>query len=97
MVLNGLARLQTQFLEGWPSLKEPDIEGVLERFYEVASRRGVARTLAWLILSGWGVETMRSGILSPRPGECTRAESEGRTTRVVDLLNSKSRCSRPPF
>ena len=36
MVLRGIARLQAQFLEGWPSAREPDIEGVLERFYEVA-------------------------------------------------------------
>src|SRR6202046_1147125 len=40
MVLRGIARLQAQFLEGWPSAKEPDIEGVLERFYEVAAHRG---------------------------------------------------------
>src|SRR5579872_810328 len=45
MVLRGVARLQAQFLEGWPSKKEPDIEGVLDRFYEVASRGGVARLI----------------------------------------------------
>src|SRR5258707_8723895 len=41
MILRGIARLQAQFLEGWPSSKEPDIEGVLERFYEATSRRGM--------------------------------------------------------
>src|SRR5579863_2646522 len=43
MILRGIARLQTQILKGWPSAKEPDIEGLLERFYEVTSQRGMAR------------------------------------------------------
>ena len=83
MVLNGLARLQTQFLKGWPSLKEPDIEGVLERFYEVASAprsRAYARVADSV---GTGVKTMRSGILSPaarrmHAGRVRRAHDEGR-------------------
>src|SRR5262249_9109763 len=35
-----------------PSAKEPDVEGTFERFYEIASRRGIARMLAGLILMG---------------------------------------------
>jgi len=83
MVLRGIAGLQTQFLEGWPSAKEPDIEGVLERFYEVASHRGMARMLAWLILSGESYRTMKPGILAPavekmHAGRVRRALKEGR-------------------
>ena len=65
MVLRGIGRLQAQFLEGWPSAKEPDVEGVLERFYDVASRRGIARMLAWLILSGQSNGTMTPGVFKP--------------------------------
>ena len=61
-------RLQAQFLEGWPSAREPDIEGVLERFYEVASHRGMARMLAWLILTG----------REPPDNEAGPAEARGR-------------------
>src|SRR5215475_9913245 len=45
MVLDSLQRLQAQLLEGWPSAKEPDVEGTFTRLYELASRRGVARML----------------------------------------------------
>lgn len=83
MVVRGIAGLQAQFLEGWPSAKEPDIEGVLERFYEVASRRGMARMLAWLILSGESYRTMKPGMLKPavermHAGRVRRAQKEGR-------------------
>ena len=83
MVLRGIGRLQTQFLEGWPSAKEPDVEGVLERFYDVASRRGIARMLAWLILSGQSNGTMTPGVFKPaaermHAGRVRRAQSEER-------------------
>jgi AcrR family transcriptional regulator len=83
MVLRGIAGLQAQFLEGWPSAKEPDIEGVLERFYEVASHRGMARMLAWLILSGQSYRTMKPGLLKPaaermHAGRVRRAHRDGR-------------------
>jgi AcrR family transcriptional regulator len=83
MVLRGIARLQAQVLEGWPSAKEPDIEGVLERFYEVASHRGMARMLAWLILTGDGYRTMKPGLLTPaaermHAGRVRKARKEGR-------------------
>jgi AcrR family transcriptional regulator len=82
MVVHGLARLQAQFLEGWPSRRVPDIEGVLDRFYELASRRGVARLLAWLILSGRSFRAMRPGILRPaaermHAGRVRKAQDEG--------------------
>ncbi len=83
MVIRGIAGLQEQFLKGWPSVKEPDIEGVLERFYEVASNRGMARMLAWLILSGQSHRTMKPGLLKPaaermHAGRVRRAHREGR-------------------
>src|ERR1700723_2163859 len=83
MVLRGIANLQAQFLEGWPSAKEPDIEGVLDRFYEVASRRGIARMLAWLILSGQSNRTMTVGLFKPaaermHAGRVRRAQKEER-------------------
>jgi AcrR family transcriptional regulator len=83
MVVHGLAGLQAQFLEGWPSEKEPDIEGVLERFYEVASNRGVARMLAWLILSGQSFGTTMPRIFRPaaermHAGRVRRARAEDR-------------------
>lgn len=82
MVLHGLGRLQAQFLEGWPSRKVPDIEGVLDRFYEVASRRGVARLLAWLILSGQSFGTMegmlRQAAERMHTGRARKAQHEGR-------------------
>jgi len=89
MILSGIARLQAQFLEGWPSAKEPDIEGVLERFYEVASRRGVARMLAWLILSGNGNRTMKPGVFKPaaermHAGRVRRAHNEGRRSPELE-------------
>jgi AcrR family transcriptional regulator len=83
MVVHGLAGLQEQFLKGWPNAKEPDIEGVLERFYEVASNRGVARMLAWLVLSGASFGTTMPGIFRPaaermHAGRVRRAREEGR-------------------
>jgi AcrR family transcriptional regulator len=83
MVLNSLAKLQAQLLEGWPSLKEPDIEGVLERFYEVASHRGVARMLAWLTLSRQNFKTMAPNLLRPaaeqmHAGRVRKAQNERR-------------------
>ncbi len=88
MVLRGITRLQAQFLEGWPSAKDPDIERVLERFYEVASRRGMARLLAWLILSGHSNRPMKSGVFKPasermHAGRVRRAQNEGR--RIPEL------------
>ena len=89
MVLRGIGRLQEQFLEGWPSAKEPDIEGVLDRFYEVASRRGIARMLAWLILSGQGNRTMTPGVFKPaaermHAGRVRRALNEGRRSPELE-------------
>jgi AcrR family transcriptional regulator len=89
MVVRGIARLQAQFLEGWPSAKEPDIEGVLERFYDVASRRGIARMLAWLILSGQSHGTMTAGVFKPaaermHAGRVRRAVSEGRRSPELE-------------
>ncbi|HZC45559.1 MAG TPA: TetR/AcrR family transcriptional regulator [Candidatus Acidoferrum sp.] len=89
MVLRGIARLQSQFLEGWPSAKEPDIEGVLERFYEVASHRGMARMLAWLILTGESNRAMKPGILKlaaerMHAGRVRRAQKEGRASPELE-------------
>jgi AcrR family transcriptional regulator len=89
MILRGIARLQEQFLKGWPSAKEPDIEGVLERFYETTSRRGMARLLAWLILSGQSYRTMKPGVLKPaaermHAGRVRRAQIEGRRSPELE-------------
>ena len=89
MVLGGIGRLQAQFLEGWPSAKEPDIEGVLERFYEVASHRGMARLLAWLILSGRAYRTMKPGVFKPaaermHAGRVRRAQNQGRRSPELE-------------
>jgi AcrR family transcriptional regulator len=89
MVLHGLGKLQAQFLEGWPSHKELDLEGVLERFYEVASHRGVARMLAWLILSGRSLGSMTPNVLRPaaermHAGRVRRAQKEGRRPPVLE-------------
>jgi AcrR family transcriptional regulator len=89
MVLRGIARLQAQFLEGWPSAKEPDIEGVIERFYEVASQRGMARMLAWLILTGESSRAMKPGILKPaaermHAGRLRRAQKAGRPSPQLE-------------
>jgi AcrR family transcriptional regulator len=89
MVLRGITNLQAQFLEGWPSAKEPDIEGVLDRFYEVASRRGIARMLAWLILSGQGNRTMTPGVFKPaaermHAGRVRRALNQGRRSPELE-------------
>jgi AcrR family transcriptional regulator len=80
LVIHGFERLQGQFLEGWPSLKQPDIAGVMERFYDVASRLGVARLLAWLTLSGKPIE---ADLLLPaaermHAGRVRRAAAAGR-------------------
>ena len=89
MILRGIARLHEQFLKGWPSAKEPDIEGVLERFYEATSRRGMARLLAWLILSGQSYRTMKPGVLKPaaermHAGRVRRAQIEGRRSPELE-------------
>jgi hypothetical protein len=89
MVVRGIGKLQAQFLEGWPSAKEPDVEGVLERFYDVASRRGIARMLAWLILSGGSRGTMTPGVFKPaaermHAGRVRRAQSEGRRSPALE-------------
>ncbi len=89
MVIRGIGNLQAQFIEGWPSAKEPDIEGVLERFYEVASRRGIARMLAWLILSGQSNRTMTVGMFKPaaermHAGRVRRAQNEGRRSPELE-------------
>lgn len=65
MVLNGLSNLQEQVLAGWPSAKEPDIEGTFRRFYEIASQRGVARMLAGLILMRRDFAALGPDVLRP--------------------------------
>jgi len=88
MVMHGLAKLQAQLLAGWPSEKVPDVEGVLDRFYEIASRSGVARMLAWLILSGQSLKTMdnilRSAAERMHAGRVRRAQYDGRRTPLLD-------------
>ena len=82
MVLNGLKRFQVQILEGWPSAKEPDIEGTFQRFYEIASRRGVARMLAGLILmrrdvAALGPDVLRAAAERLHAGRLRRADRDG--------------------
>ncbi len=80
MVVDGFAKLQAQFVEGWPSLKDPDIDGVFDRFYKIASDRGVARLIAWLILSGHTLG-------GPKPGMLRRAADRlhsGRLRRAAE-------------
>ena len=89
MILRGIARLQAQFLEGWPSAKEPDIEGVLERIYEATSRGGMARLLAWLILSGQSYRAMKPDVFKPsaermHAGRVRRAHHEGQRIPELD-------------
>ena len=89
MVMRGITNLQTQFFEGWPSAKEPDIEGVFDRFYEVASRRGIARMLAWLILSGKSNRTMTPNVFKPaaermHAGRIRRAQQQGRRLPALE-------------
>jgi TetR/AcrR family transcriptional regulator, repressor for neighboring sulfatase len=89
MVIRGISNLQAQFLEGWPSVKEPDIEGVFERFFEVASHRGIARMLAWLILSGKGNRTMTPNVFKPaaermHAGRVRRAQKQGRRSPELE-------------
>ena len=93
MVLNGLRRFQSQILEGWPSAKEPDIEGTFARFYEIASRRGVARMLAGLILMRRDADALRPDVLRPaaermHAGRVRRAERDG--TPMPELEDSMS-------
>jgi AcrR family transcriptional regulator len=96
MVLHGLGKLQAQFLEGWPSAKDLDLEGVLERFYEVASQRGVARMLAWLILSGQSLGATGQNVLRPaaermHAGRVRRAQKAGRRQpELEDTLSAAS-------
>ena len=89
MVLSSLAKLEAQFVEGWPSLKEPDIEGVLERFYGAVAERGVGRLLAWLILSGRSPTTKNPSMLRRaaeqlHAGRIRRAQKEGRRVPVLE-------------
>lgn len=91
MVLDGLRRLQEQILEGWPSTKEPDVEGTFERFYEIASRHGVARILAGLILMGRDFGAMAPDVIRPaaerlHAGRVRRAQRDG--TRMPELEDS---------
>lgn len=91
MVLDGLRRLQEQILEGWPSTKEPDVEGTFERFYEIASRHGVARILAGLILMGRDFGAMAPDVFRPaaerlHAGRVRRAQRDG--TRMPELEDS---------
>lgn len=91
MVLDGLRRLQEQILEGWPSTKEPDVEGTFERFYEIASRHGVARILAGLILMGRDFGAMAPDVFRPaaerlHAGRVRRAQRAG--MRMPDLEDS---------
>jgi TetR/AcrR family transcriptional regulator, repressor for neighboring sulfatase len=91
MVLDGLRRLQEQILEGWPSTKEPDVEGTFERFYEIASRLGVARILAGLILMGRDFGAMAPDVFRPaaerlHAGRVRRAQRDG--TRMPELEDS---------
>ena len=88
MVIRGITNLQAQFLEGWPSAKEPDIEGVFDRFFEVASHRGIARMLAWLILFK-GNRTMTPNVFKPaaermHAGRVRRAQKEGRRSPELE-------------
>ena len=83
IILDGFARLQSQFLEGWPSKNELDVEGIFDRFYEVSARRGVARLLAWLLLCGRSFESEHEDFLKPaaermHAGRVRRAQRDGR-------------------
>ena len=91
MVLNGLKRFQAQVLEGWPSAKEPDIEGTFQRFYEITSRRGVARMLAGLILMRRDAAALGPDVLRPvaerlHAGRLRRSDRDGGT--VLELEDS---------
>jgi AcrR family transcriptional regulator len=65
LVVHGMQGFQAQILAGWPSEKVPDMEGAFERFHAMAAKRGYARLLAWLILSGRELRRLRRGILRP--------------------------------
>src|SRR5262249_1958358 len=56
---------QAEVLGGWPSERVPDIEGFFARFHRMAVKRGYARLLAGLILSGRKLRALRPGILRP--------------------------------
>lgn len=83
LVAHGMAGLQEEFLAGWPSRKVPDIEGVMERFFRLAEKRGMARLMAWLILSGRNLGAANPGALIPavqrmHGGRVRAAERVGR-------------------
>ncbi len=89
MVVDGFAKLQAQFVEGWPSVKDPDIEGVFDRFYKIASDRGVTRLMAWLILSGHALRGQKPGMLRRaaerlHSGRVRRAERDGLPVPLLD-------------
>jgi AcrR family transcriptional regulator len=89
MVIDGFAKLQAQFVEGWPSVKEPDIEGTFDRFYTIASDHGVARLMAWLILSGHtpGAEIpgmLRRAAERLHAGRVRRAAKDGLTAPPIE-------------
>jgi AcrR family transcriptional regulator len=65
LVVHGMRGFQAQILAGWPSERVPDLEGAFERFHTMAAKRGYARLLAWLILSGRELRRLRRGILRP--------------------------------
>lgn len=83
LVAHGMAGLQEEFLAGWPSRKVPDIEGVMERFFRLAEKRGMARLMAWLVLSGRDLGATRPGGLTlavqrMHGGRVRAAEKAGR-------------------
>jgi AcrR family transcriptional regulator len=91
MVLSGLRKFQAQVLAGWPSAKEPDIEGTFQRFYEIASQRGVARMLAGLILmrrdfAALGPDVLRPAAERLHAGRLRRALRDN--SHVPDLEDS---------
>ncbi len=65
LVLHGLQGFQAEVVAGWPSEQVPDVEGFFERFHRMAAKRGYARLLAGLILSGRELRALRPGILRP--------------------------------
>src|SRR5439155_14935989 len=66
------------------------IEGVLQRFFVLAEKRGVARLLAWLILSGRDLGPMRAGGLKPTAERmhAGRVRSAQRVGRPIPALES---------
>jgi AcrR family transcriptional regulator len=89
MVVDGFAKLQAEFVEGWPSVKDPDIEGVFDRFYKIAADRGIARLMAWLILSGRTRVDQNHGMLRRaaerlHAGRVRRASKDGMPPPLLD-------------